>query len=152
MKAGEIILVHGAGKILPAQADLCRTLYLLGRARHGDAAFGMNDRLGAGLDDFRIDVEERPGTGRQFQHDEAGVDADMGGGNADARSGAHGIQKIVCEAAQRVVKTFHGLAGLRKTGIRVAQYFQNGHGISFLALSPICCSRQRAAADGLDPR
>ncbi len=87
-------------------------------AGHRDAAFLMQDRLGRGPDDLRIDIGPRAIDRIEVEHHDPQGDADMRRGDPDTRCRVHRLEQVTGEVAQPAVKRSHGLRCKRKARVR----------------------------------
>lgn len=118
MKPLGVLPVFAAGYILKPHLDFGRPLNLVGKARHGDASFHMPHRLCGLADDFRVDVGE-DSSRRQLQNENALLDADMGGGDADAGRGAHRVDQVGDQIVQLLVENRDRRADFGQTGMGI---------------------------------
>jgi len=112
VKSLDGLTVLRAVDVLKPHFDLGWPLHFVREARHRDAALHMSHGLRGAADDFGIDVgKNRPR--RQFQHKNTLLHADMGGGDADTRGGAHRVDQVADKILQLPVKHRDRLADFR---------------------------------------
>jgi hypothetical protein len=128
-KAIGLFVVRQAVEVAVAKPDRLRSCHFVGHSRHGNAAFGMADRLLRQGNDLRVYIVAHAVVAAELDHRHPLKHTDMSGRDPDAGGGAHGVQQIGGKRPQVFVEVDHGLADGFQAGMRIAQNGANGHEI-----------------------